>query len=275
MNVSIFKTIQDGSNFIFEAGPGSGKTTTLIRTLHQILKAPDNIIDPTSQKIACITFTNVAANEIKERLGGDLDAVHVSTIHSFLWKHISSFQNELRRALYTFNDRLGPSNKRYIPNLNLDERDIEYVDHYADLSKGEISHDDVLELAFHMIEEYSTLRHLIKCQYPILLLDEYQDTQDIVIETLSQLIKADSQTAFGKTDFRVGLFGDSMQSIYDSGAGYVDPQRLDAVTITKEDNYRSTPNIVRLINEVRDKSKEATHVDQQVQRTDLPQRSIC
>ena len=65
MNVSIFKTIQDGSNFIFEAGPGSGKTTTLIRTLHQILKAPDNIIDPTSQKIACITFTNVAANEIK------------------------------------------------------------------------------------------------------------------------------------------------------------------------------------------------------------------
>ena len=275
MNVSIFKTIQDGSNFIFEAGPGSGKTTTLIRTLHQILKAPDNIIDPTSQKIACITFTNVAANEIKERLGGDLDAVHVSTIHSFLWQHISSFQNELRRALYTFNDRLGPSNKRYIPNLNLGERDIDYVDHYADLSKGEISHDDVLELAFHMIEEYSTLRHLIKCQYPILLLDEYQDTQDIVIETLSQLIKADSQTAFGKTDFRVGLFGDSMQSIYDSGAGYVDPQRLDAVTITKEDNYRSTPNIVRLINEVRAKSKEATHVEQQVQRTDLPQRSIC
>ena len=275
MNDSIFKTIQDGSNFIFEAGPGSGKTTTLIRTLHQILMTPDDIIDPTSQKIACITFTNVAANEIKERLGRNLDAVHVSTIHSFLWQLISSFQNELRQALGIFNDRLGPSNKRYIPNLNLDSTNIEYVDHYADLSKGKISHDDVLKLAFHMIKEYPTLRHLIKCQYPVLLLDEYQDTQDIVIETLSRLIKADSQTTFGKIDFRVGLFGDSMQSIYDSGAGYVDHQRLDAITITNEDNYRSTPNIVRLINKVRAKSKKATYVEQQVQRTDLPQRSIC
>jgi hypothetical protein len=106
-------------------------------------------------------------------------------------------------------------------------------------------------------------------------LDEYQDTQDIVIETLSQLIKADSQTTLGKIDFRVGLFGDSMQSIYDSGAGYVDHQRLDAITITNEDNYRSTPNIVRLINKMRAKSKKATYVEQQVQRTDLPQRSIC
>lgn len=236
---------------------------------------PDDIIDPTSQKIACITFTNVAVNEIKERLGRNLDAVHVSTIHSFLWQLISSFQNELRQALGIFNDRLGPSNKRYIPNLNLDSTNIEYVDHYADLSKGEISHDDVLKLAFHMIKEYPTLRHLIKCQYPVLLLDEYQDTQDIVIETLSRLIKADSQTTFGKIDFRVGLFGDSMQSIYDSGAGYVDHQRLDAITITNEDNYRSTPNIVRLINKVRAKSKKATYVEQQVQRTDLPQRSIC
>lgn len=236
---------------------------------------PDDIIDPTSQKIACITFTNVAANEIKERLGRNLDAVHVSTIHSFLWQLISSFQNELRQALGIFNDRLGPSNKRYIPNLNLDSTNIEYMDHYADLSKGEISHDDVLKLAFHMIKEYPTLRHLIKCQYPVLLLDEYQDTQDIVIETLSRLIKADSQTTFGKIDFRVGLFGDSMQSIYDSGAGYVDHQRLDAITITNEDNYRSTPNIVRLINKVRAKSKKATYVEQQVQRTDLPQRSIC
>lgn len=275
MDDSIFKTIRDGSNFIFEAGPGSGKTTTLIRTLHQILMEPYGIIDPTCQKIACITFTNVAANEIKERLGRNSDAIHVSTIHSFLWQLISSFQSELRQALCILNDRLGPSNKRYMPNLNLDSINIEYVDHYADPSKGEISHDDVLKLACHLIEEYPTLRHLIKCQYPILFLDEYQDTQEIVIETLSHLINADTETLFGNIDFKVGLFGDSMQSIYDSGVGYVDPRRLNAITITKEDNYRSTANIVRLINKVRAKSKEATYVEQQVHRTDLPQRSIC
>lgn len=275
MNDRIFSAIQHGSNFIFEAGPGSGKTTSLIETLHQILMTPDDMIDLTSQKIACITFTNVAANEIKERLGGDSDSIHVSTIHSFLWQVINSFQNELRQQLVGFNNTLNPSDKRYIPDLNLDSVNIEYVDHYADLSKGEISHDEVLKLAFHLIDQSPTLRHLIKCQYPILFLDEYQDTQEIVIKTLERLIQTDSQAAFGDIDFRVGLFGDSMQSIYDSGTGYVAPQRLNAITITKQDNYRSTPNIVNLINNVRAMSKEVTYVEQRVCRTDLPLQSTC
>lgn len=39
-------------------------------------------------KIACITYTNVAVEEIKDRLEINDDRVEVSTIHSFLYKNV-------------------------------------------------------------------------------------------------------------------------------------------------------------------------------------------
>src|SRR5699024_3667089 len=47
-----------------------------------------------NQKIAVITFTNVAANEVKERLGNS-KLVEVSTIHKRLWDLISPYNKQL------------------------------------------------------------------------------------------------------------------------------------------------------------------------------------
>ena len=41
-----------------------------------------------TRKIACITYTNIAVETILKRLGNSSDRVEVSTIHSFLYKHI-------------------------------------------------------------------------------------------------------------------------------------------------------------------------------------------
>lgn len=275
MNSKLFSSIQTGTNFIFEAGPGSGKTTSLIQTLQEILAQPDNIIDTRRQKIACITYTNVAANEIVTRLQNDSNMVHVSTIHSFLWKQISHYQLELHRIIKQINnDRNRPTNKR-IPNLNLKNIEISYVDGYADLSKGEISHDDLLEIAFHMFKEHSPLRHLTRCQYPIIFLDEYQDTQPLVIDTLASLLQSDPTEPYGATRFTVGLFGDSMQSIYNDRICFVPPATLNAVTITKTENYRSTKQIVSLINKVRSKNNTVTPVVQITERPDQPPAAMC
>lgn len=275
MNSEIFASIQSGKNFIFEAGPGSGKTTSLIETLQQILKEPDNIINTQKQKIACITFTNVAANEITERLNDSSNIVHVSTIHSFLWNQISRYQSELRDVITNINDDPSRPNKKFISNLDLNNVEIRYVDGYADLTKGEISHDDLLEIAYHMFKHYPALDHLTRCRYPIVFLDEYQDTQPIVIDTLKHILMLEPRGNFRYTRFLVGLFGDSMQSIYNSGIGNVYPANLDAVTITKTDNHRSTDAIVNLINAVRAMSKEAMPVIQTANRTDQPSSSRC
>lgn len=275
MNSETFASIQSGKNFIFEAGPGSGKTTSLIETLQQILKEPDKIINTQKQKIACITFTNVAANEITWRLNDGSNIVHVSTIHSFLWNQISRYQSELRDVITNINDDPSRPKKKFISNLDLNNVEIRYVDGYADLTKGEISHDDLLEIAYHMFKHYPALDHLTRCRYPIVFLDEYQDTQPIVIDTLKHILMLKSGENFGYTRFLVGLFGDSMQSIYNSGIGKVDPANLGAVTITKTDNHRSTDTIVNLINAVRARSKEAMPVIQTAKRTDQPSSSRC
>lgn len=275
MNSEIFASIQSGQSFIFEAGPGSGKTRSLIETLKQILKEPDNIINTQKQKIACITFTNVAANEITERLDDDSNVVHVSTIHSFLWNQVRPYQSELCDIITSINNDPNRPAKKIISNLDLNGVEIRYVDGYADLTKGEISHDDVLEIAYHMFKHHPILGHVTRCRYPIVFLDEYQDTQPIVIDTLKHILTLEPIADFRYARFLVGLFGDSMQSIYNTGIGNVQPTDLNAVTITKTDNHRSTDTIVNLINAVRARSKEAMPVIQNARRPDQPSSSRC
>ena len=54
------------------AGPGSGKTTVLVeRYLHLLRQNPNLNID----QIVAITFTNRAANEMRERLREELNLI--------------------------------------------------------------------------------------------------------------------------------------------------------------------------------------------------------
>lgn len=73
-------------HFRVSAGPGAGKTHWLINHLKQVLHTSSRL--GKTRKIACITYTNVAVSTILTRLGTSSDKVEVSTIHSFLYKHI-------------------------------------------------------------------------------------------------------------------------------------------------------------------------------------------
>lgn len=90
----IYNAIDKFENIIFNAGAGSGKTFALIESLKYILKMNEDALQKTNQQIVCITYTNVAVNEIKTRLGNS-DLVAVSTIHEKLWSFIKQHQKEL------------------------------------------------------------------------------------------------------------------------------------------------------------------------------------
>lgn len=68
------------------AGPGAGKTYWLINHVKNILKNSTKLLAPS--KVACITYTNVAVEEIQKRLEMTGDRIEVSTIHSFLYNNI-------------------------------------------------------------------------------------------------------------------------------------------------------------------------------------------
>lgn len=236
--------IDNNKNFVLDAGAGSGKTRTLTETLENLLKWRGKEYRCTGRKIACITYTNVAADEIISRIKGD-PCVHVSTIHSFLWSIIGNYQKELKESLIEMNGTL-KSGKR-VENLaaELEYKDISYVD-YGDFRKGKIGHDDVIELSYMMFKTHSKLSRIVVDLYPVIFIDEYQDTSekviDIILNTIGDRYK-------GRVS--IGLFGDWMQSIYDSGVGRVNPEDRGLERIVKEENYRSSNRVVQVLNKIR------------------------
>lgn len=74
------------SNIRVMAGPGAGKTHWLIGQLKEILKYSDRLGN--CRKIACITYTNKACENIQQKIKFGMDRIEVSTIHAFLHANV-------------------------------------------------------------------------------------------------------------------------------------------------------------------------------------------
>lgn len=73
-------------HFRVSAGPGAGKTYWMVNQIKNVLHTSKRLMK--TRKIACVTYTNIAVETILKRLGTSASQVEVSTIHSFLYKHI-------------------------------------------------------------------------------------------------------------------------------------------------------------------------------------------
>lgn len=233
------------TNFLLSGGAGSGKTYTLIQTLHDVFK------DNPKSRVACITYTNVAANEIKER--SPYSNLHVSTIHEFLWGEIKGYQKNLTKAVLNLilaEKQEKGSGLSYFGEAEITDKSFASVEYqnYRDLEHGIISHDDLLKVANYMFATYPLLSKLLCDKYDYIFIDEYQDTQKQVIEIFLEHIKA-----YAKNSLCIGFFGDKMQSIYDSGVGNIQSyiNSGDVCEIVKEDNYRCATKVINLLNRIR------------------------
>lgn len=74
------------SHIKVSAGPGAGKTTWLIKHISHVAKASTRLHK--AAKILCISYTNVASETIRSKLGTCAEIVETSTIHSFLFSNI-------------------------------------------------------------------------------------------------------------------------------------------------------------------------------------------
>ncbi|GAL80278.1 ATP-dependent DNA helicase UvrD/PcrA [Algibacter lectus] len=83
---SDYKIADIDNNFKVSAGPGAGKTYWLVNHIKNILHTSNKL--SITRRVACITYTNTAVETIYKRLGTSSSQVEVSTIHSFLYKHI-------------------------------------------------------------------------------------------------------------------------------------------------------------------------------------------
>ena len=243
--VQIFEHINAGRNFLLSGGAGSGKTYSLVQVIKKAIE--DN---PTA-KVACMTYTNAAVKEIEDRVGDD--NLSVSTIHDFLWDNIKSFKKELKKGLVNLlnDDTSGikkPSDiEDVIDNSFFDgiEDGIQYKE-YTKIREGIISHDEVLELANYMFKHHKLLCDILKDKFKFIFIDEYQDTNPLVIEIFLEHLKQSTKKNI------IGFFGDAMQSIYD-GVGdlksYIDSK--DVEEVLKKQNRRNPQFVIDLANKLR------------------------
>ena len=116
-------------------------------------------------------------------------------------------------------------------------------DNYSNYKEGKFSHDALIVIAEKIFSSYSKIRKIIADTYPIIFVDEYQDTQEKTITILLSYLK-------GKENFTLGFFGDKRQQIYDTGIGEI-PVEHGLELIQKIENYRSSKEVIELLNKIR------------------------
>ena len=108
-----------------------------------------------------------------------------------------------------------------------------------------LKHAEVIKISAHMIMDSMMLQRIIAQRYPILLIDESQDTKKELVDAFFKI-----QENFADI-FTLGLLGDQKQRIYADGKGNivnVIPSEWEQPV--KKMNYRCAKRIIKLANTI-------------------------
>lgn len=255
-------------SFFLFAGAGSGKTRSLVNVLQEFKKTNAQLLALRGQKVAVLTYTNAACDEIKRRLDFDNTFI-VSTIHSFSWELIKPFQNDIRNwvrgnlkneiteleakletgraGTKTASDRAIQikSKRKRLENIETINK-FSYDPNGTNAGRDSLNHAEVINITASFLRDKELMQKLVIKKYPILLIDEGQDTKKELMEAFLDIQK------YYKNNFSLGIFGDTMQRIYTDGK--IDLEKSlpdDWSKPVKQINYRCSKRIIALINKIR------------------------
>lgn len=263
---NVRRCLDEDRSFALIAGAGSGKTSSLVEALTHLRNVKGSAFRRHGQRIACITYTKRAVEVIKKRL--DYDSLFlVSTLHSFLWNEIGRFTHDIRAALVErripaliarAKEKDNGGKSKEVQQLRVKIVELEaaleqlpdltsfsYEDsRFSDYGKGRLSHDDIVEIASFFFTERKVFRRLIGFRFPIIFVDEAQDTFDGIIEGFNLMCHNPGLPM-------VGYFGDPWQQIYKEGETAFAPPDTGE-TIKKKENFRCSQSVIKFLNAFRD-----------------------
>lgn len=255
-------------SFFLFAGAGSGKTYSLVKLLENIQNVWGNKLIREHRQVAVITYTNAATDEIMRRIDYN-PLFHVSTIHSFVWDSIKTYQKDIKarylQRLQANIDELQAkiaatknketktfkANQEKINHLIERKEAKEKIDKFIynpngdNLKANSLNHSDVIEIGTQMLQENLLLQQIITQQYPFMLIDESQDTRSGLVDAFFNIQK------HFPNDFTLGLIGDIKQRIYMDGKA--DIKNLIPADWEKPEkvmNYRCSKRIIQLANKI-------------------------
>lgn len=277
---------ENPKSFFLFAGAGSGKTRSLVAALEHVQANWGEGLRRQGKRVGVITFTNAASDEIKRRI--QFDALFdVRTIHSFAWSLIEGLNHDIRqwlgvkisedlddlrekeakgRAGKASDDRklkIVAATKRLdsLPSI----KTFIYSPAGTNRTRDALSHAEVIRMAAHFLQSKPRMQSIFVGRYPILLVDESQDTNRHLIDALFEV------SAKQAGSFSLGLIGDTMQQIYadgKEGLGTALPSTW--ATPGKQMNHRCPKRVVSLLNRVR----STVDPHQQQARTDACEGTV-
>ena len=262
--------LSNPQSFFLLAGAGSGKTRSLVNALDYLSKTFGKDLFINGKRVAVITYTNAARDEILRRVGHN-PLFLISTIHSFAWELINPYVNDIRvwlnnklieKIKETEASQSGPRVSTTSKAYQRRAKEIEKYKQRLDLlpkinkfiyspdgnnsEKNSLNHAEVIKMTAELLESKDTLQRILIDRFPILLIDECQDTK---ADLLKSFISVQQKY---QGSFSVGLFGDTMQRIYLDGLlDLVNEIPEDWALPTKKMNHRSQKRIVDLCNSIR------------------------
>ncbi|MFC7338606.1 ATP-dependent helicase [Haloferula chungangensis] len=260
------------------AGAGTGKTRTVTCRISNMLEvgiAPENIL--------AVTFTNKAASEMRERIGGMVskklaERMTVCTFHSLcvriLRGGIEKIGYKKNFSICSGSDQVGIMKQLIIRKGGKEEK-LKAEAVLAEISKAKnagtdlgnlkddfmaqlavayqnelraqnaVDFDDLLLLAEKLLREHEDVREHFRQLYRRVTVDEFQDTNGLQMQLVQQLVGP---------PYHVCVVGDDDQSIYGwrgaEVANILEFERFfpDPTVIRLEENYRSTHAILHTAN---------------------------
>ena len=259
--------LDDPKSFFLFAGAGSGKTKSLVQVLKKLQIKYEQRLKINRQKIAVITYTNAACDEIKHRLEHN-PIFFVSTIHSFVWLLIQNYTADIKQWVkinlnteiaelkqQQLTGRAGKASIDRAKKIDSKAKRLEKLDGIHKFvynpdgdnnTRDSLNHSEVINIAAYFLLKKPLMQQILVRKHPILLIDESQDTKKELIDAFFDVQKNHP------TNFSLGLFGDTMQRIYSDGKEHLGRYLPnDWAKPIKKMNHRCPKRIIKLINKIR------------------------
>jgi len=260
------------------AGAGSGKTTTIVSRLAYLIE----VVGIPASNTLTLTFTNKAAKEMKERSLLMIENVAypplLCTFHKFgllflkfnihLLKRANNFvvidTDDKKRIIKKINSELptpliaseisryknslmSPDDAYKQAELFSYKQIAEVFEEYEKylLENNLVDFDDLIALTYKLLNENPELAQATSQKYQYIMIDEYQDTNELQLKLLQKLCTAHNNLC---------VVGDDDQSIYGWRGANIrnimefDQDFLGTNVFKLEENYRSRAPILKVAN---------------------------
>ena len=260
------------------AGPGTGKTRILTYRIAHLIE--NQKVNP--ENILAVTFTNKAANEMKERLKTllkettTISKIQLSTFHAFglliLKKHCEKFGRDENFSIFDEDDKKQilsekiASERKQVGSLSEEitnaKQNLKSVNKITDKDVAEIFQkyeqilklqnafdiDDLIYYPVKLFIDYPQILSIYRKKYQWILVDEYQDINFAQYQMLKKLAP--------DSDANLCVIGDPNQAIYGfRGADVKFIKRFindypDAMVYKLKKSYRCSDSILQASSQV-------------------------